>query len=129
MSYIKQSLVTGERVVYRGHFHWSYKLAAVFWLCLILPGLIMLIHIWSTEIAVTNRRLIYKRGWISRRTDEINLNRIEEVNLRQGVLGRLLGYGKVVCKGTGAGDIELPVIGGPMAFKRALQEAQALGGG
>ena len=125
MGYVSKSLVTGEHIVYEGRFHWSYKLSALVWLVLILPGLIMLIYMWSTEIAITNRRLIYKRGWIARRTDEINLNRIEEVNLKQGLLGRVLGYGKVVCKGTGSGDIDLPVIGAPMQFKRALQEAQA----
>ncbi len=124
MSYVEKSLVTGEHIVHEGHFHWTSKLAAVLWLCLVLPGLIMLIRIWTTEIAVTNRRLIYKRGWIARKTDEMNLNRIEEVNLEQGVFGRLLGYGKVVCRGTGAGDIELPTIDDPFRLKRELQEAQ-----
>ena len=125
MSYVGKSLVTGERIVHEGRFHWTYKLAAIFWLLLVVPGLIMLLRIWTTEIAVTNRRLIYKRGWIARKTDEINLDRIEEVNLQQGVLGRLLGYGKVFFRGTGAGEIELPTLAGPLRFKRALQEAQA----
>ena len=148
MSYIGKSLVTGERIVQEGRFHWTYKLAAVFWLLLgfavfvsvllvpdyeqvavfslllAVPGLIMLIRVWTTEIAVTNRRLIYKRGWIARKTDEITLNRIEEVNLEQSVPGRLLGYGKVLCRGTGAGVIVLPTMDDPLRFKKALQEAQ-----
>lgn len=126
MNYVRKSLVTGERIVHEGRFHWTCKLAAVFWLLLVVPGLIMLVRIWTTEIAVTNRRLIYKRGWIARKTDEINLNRIEEVNLEQGVLGRMLGYGKVFCQGTGAGEIDLPTMADPLRFKRALQEAQVL---
>ena len=124
MSYVRKSLVTGERIVHEGRFHWTYKLAAIFWLLLVVPGLIMLIRIWTTEIAITNRRLICKRGWIARKTDEINLNRIEEVNLEQSVLGRLLGYGKVFCQGTGSADIELPTMADPLRFKKELQEAQ-----
>ena len=124
MGYVSESLVTGEHVVHEGRFHWIYKLAAWLGLLLIIPGLMMFLQIWTTEIAITNRRLIYKRGWIARTTDEISLNRIEEVNLHQGVLGRILGYGKVICKGTGSGDVELPAMDAPMSFKRALQEAQ-----
>ena len=33
-------------------------------------------------MAITNRRFIYKRGWIARKTEEMSLHRIEEVNLR-----------------------------------------------
>ena len=124
MSYVRKSLVSGERIVHEGRFHWTYKLAAIFWLLLVVPGLIMLIRGWTTEIAITNRRLIFKRGWIARKTDEINLNRIEEVNLEQSVLGRLLGYGKVFCQGTGSADIELPTMADPLRFKKELQEAQ-----
>ena len=123
MSYARKSLVTGERIVYEARFHWTSKLAAV--LCLpFVVGLFMLIRIWTTEMAVTNRRIIYKRGWIARVTDEINLNRLEEVNLQQSVAGRLLGYGKVICQGTGVGEIELPTIDDPLRFRKELQEAQ-----
>ena len=124
MSYARRSLVTGEHIVHEARFHWLSKLAAI--LCLpLVVGLFMLIRLWTTEIAVTNRRIIYKRGWIARATDEINLNRIEEVNLRQSVAGRLFGYGKVICQGTGVGEIELPTIDDPLRFRKELQEAQA----
>jgi Bacterial PH domain len=82
------------------------------------------INMWSTEIAVTSRRLVYKRGWIARHTDEIALNRLEEVNLRQSILGRIFDYGALRLAGTGIGQIELPNIEGPVAFRRALLTAQ-----
>ncbi len=86
----------------------------------------LMIRKWSTEIAVTNRRYIYKRGWIARNTQELPLLRVEEVNLDQGVLGRLLGYGKVRVSGTG-GDrpIEIPNIDDPMGLRKALSNAVA----
>lgn len=82
------------------------------------------IDMWTTEIAVTSRRLVYKRGWIARRTDEIALNRLEEVNLRQSILGRIFDYGALRLAGTGIGQVELPNIDSPVAFRRALLAAQ-----
>ena len=127
MSYISSTLTQGEQIVKEGKFPWIYTFAA--WFCLLTVvlspiWLVMLIYRWTTEIALTNRRLIYKRGWISRTTDEINLNRLEEVNLQQGVLGRILNYGKLVCKGTGAGEIKFPTIAKPVEFRKLVQEAQ-----
>ena len=139
MSYVSKTLVRGEQVVGRGKFPWLYTCGC--WIMILLGviaaiptvavslvvsliGVYCLIRKWTTEIAVTNRRLIYKTGWISRRTEEMNLNRIEELNLVQGILGRILGYGKLVCNGTGSGDIKLPTIASPMSFRKVVQEAQ-----
>ena len=124
MSYVKSALVSGESVRYEAHFHWADKLTALI-LCPVLIGVFWIVSMWSTEMAVTNRRLMYKRGLIARKTEEIGLHRIEEVNLRQGIMGRILGYGKIQVQGMGGGDIILPSIGSPMRFKRELQEAQA----
>lgn len=68
----------------------------------------MMIEKWSTEVVITSDRLIYKRGWIARHVEEIGLNRMEEVVLDQTVIGRLLGYGRIVVAGTGRGIIRLP---------------------
>ena len=50
---------------------------------------------WITEFAVTDRRVIYKRGFISRHTDEMNMDKVESVDVDQSILGRLLDYGTV----------------------------------
>ena len=64
-------------------------------------------------------RLIYKRGWIARHVEEIALNRIEEVVLDQTVIGRLLGYGRIVVAGTGRGVIVLPGwLANPVGLRR-----------
>ena len=57
--------------------------------------------IWTTEIAVTNHRLIVKRGWLARSTDELQLKAIEQVNFQQGFLGRLFDFGSGDVHGTG----------------------------
>jgi Bacterial PH domain len=82
----------------------------------------MMVPIWTTEIGVTNHRFIFKRGWLRRTTDELQLSSIEEVNLEQGAFGRLLGYGRLVLHGTGVNDIRLPRLADPVGLRRALQE-------
>jgi uncharacterized membrane protein YdbT with pleckstrin-like domain len=45
---------------------------------------------WITEIAVTNRRVIYKKGFIRRRTNEMNMDKVESMQVDQSILGRML---------------------------------------
>ena len=78
---------------------------------------------WTTEIAVTNLRLIYKRGFFQRRTNDLQLRAIEEVQLRQNFWGRIFNYGNVEFHGTGVDDIRLPPLSDPIAVQRAVQEA------
>ena len=85
----------------------------------------VLIPIWTTEIGVTNQRLIYKRGLIWRKTQELQLRAIEEVKLDQGLLGRLLDFGRLDLHGTGVGDIRLPALADPVGLRKALQDGMA----
>ncbi len=77
----------------------------------------------TTEIGLTNRRLIVKRGFPSRHTQEMELRAIEEIELDQGVLGRLLGYGRIDVQGTGDDNVKVPAIADPLAFLRAVEGA------
>lgn len=80
----------------------------------------------TTEIAVTTDRLIYKRGLIARTVGELSIDRVEGVALIQGVLGRILGYGKVSIRGMGVGEVVLPPIEEPVEFRRAVNEARMI---
>ena len=150
MSYIDESLAPNEALIYRARFHWLQKAGAYVTLAVFvaiavaslaliegLPGLTgaavasvlgllifvaMIMPFWTTEIGVTNQRFISKRGWLRRTTDELQLSSIEEVNLVQGALGRLLDYGRLVLHGTGVNDIKLPPLADPVGLRRALQE-------
>jgi uncharacterized membrane protein YdbT with pleckstrin-like domain len=86
-----------------------------------LVGLISLIHAWfvrwTTEIAVTDRRVIYKKGFIRRRTIEMNMDKIESVDVDQSVLGRMLNYGTITIRGTGTGIEPLDKIESPIEFR------------
>jgi len=75
---------------------------------------------WTTEIAVTNRRVIYKRGFIRRRTVEMNMDKVESVDVDQSIAGRVFGYGTVVVRGTGGGIEPLDKIDGPLELRNAI---------
>jgi uncharacterized membrane protein YdbT with pleckstrin-like domain len=69
---------------------------------------------WTTEIAVTDRRIIYKTGFISRKTTEMHMDKVESVDVDQSVLGRIFNFGNVIVRGTGSGlepirDIDAPL--------------------
>ena len=55
----------------------------------------MMINKWTTERVLTHLRYIQKTRWIKRDTEEINISKIEEVDLKQSILGRILGYGSI----------------------------------
>ena len=97
---------------------------------LFLVGLYLFAHMMivkaTTEIAVTNERIVYKKGLIARHVGELNIDRIEGVSVQQGVLGRMLGYGRVCIRGMGVGEVMLPPIESPLEFRMAVNEAKSL---
>ena len=72
----------------------------------------------STEIIVTSRRVIYKTGFISRSTVEMNLDKVESVLVRQGLIGRMLDYGTVIIRGVGAGLEPVSNVAAPLSLHR-----------
>jgi uncharacterized membrane protein YdbT with pleckstrin-like domain len=76
-----------------------------------------------TEIAATNRRVVYRHGFFTRQVEEVAINRIEGVNMSQSLLGRIFGFGSVTIAGVGVEEVRLPPIAQPMHFRKAIQEA------
>jgi len=72
---------------------------------------------WTTEIAVTDRRIIYKRGFIRRRTIEMHLDKVESVDVDQTILGRIFNYGDIIIRGVGVGIEPLTNVDSPIAFR------------
>ena len=108
MSYIDESLIEGETILHRARVSWwsqsGFVLLGVV-LLVVVVGLFFLIYAWiqvrSTEIAITNRRVIAKFGFVSRHTVEINLEKVEALRVDQGFLGRMLNYGTIHITGAG----------------------------
>jgi uncharacterized membrane protein YdbT with pleckstrin-like domain len=87
-------------------------------------GILLLLGAWirrkATEIVVTDRRVIFKRGLLSRHTVEMNVGKIETVDVEQGLSGRLWGYGTLLIRGTGAGFEPLVGVGSPLRIRNAI---------
>jgi uncharacterized membrane protein YdbT with pleckstrin-like domain len=81
------------------------------------------------ELAVTTKRVIVKHGFVRRQTIEINLNRVESIQVEQGLLGRLFNFGTLIVSGTGTSHAPLAGIAEPMGFRKAFIEAQDSGKG
>ena len=150
MSYAKSVLQPGETILAAGHLHWILYRWAIFFLIsgvallwleharwpthdsliavtAAIFGVLFLVSFfygwfirWITEFAVTDRRVISKRGFIWRETEEMNMDKVETVDVSQTIAGRVLDYGYMRITGTG-GTNNIQV--GPMAKPFALRNA------
>jgi uncharacterized membrane protein YdbT with pleckstrin-like domain len=149
MSYVRHVLQPDERLLADGRLHWigywraiacALGAAVVFGLnpqtqslrvadqalvaALAALALVFAIHTawerWGTEIGVTNKRVIYKRGVISRYTAEMNMDKIETVLVDQTLMGRIFDYGAITIKGSGASIETLRRIAEPLALRAAI---------
>jgi len=152
MIYIDRTLGKNETVLYRAHIHsifyiriWAlfiilsasagglaytyptYTGAAVsivLFLFSTILCLYLLIPLWTLEIALTNLRIVRKRGFLTRRTHELEVQAIEEVNLRQSFVGRILNYGTLIVRGIGdVDDMILYGVSNPLTFRKEISSA------
>ena len=90
-------------------------------------GVLSFLRAWfhrvTTEIAVTDRRVIYKRGLIRRYTVEMHMDKVESVDVDQSIWGRVLNYGDVLVHGTGAGFEPLKMIDHPLELRNHITAA------
>jgi len=76
----------------------------------------------STEVALSNRRVLIKTGFVSRKTVEVTLAKVESVGITVSFFGRMFGYGNVVVRGTGGTTESFSRIGNPEELSRQVQE-------
>jgi hypothetical protein len=123
MSYVERVLQPGEQVRHISSIHWivlwpgvavAVLAVAAYWFsetrllprvwlytayALAVFAVVLLIkewyQRWITKIAVTNRRVIYKRGLVRLQTNEMNMDKVENVQVNQSVLGRMFDFGTV----------------------------------
>jgi uncharacterized membrane protein YdbT with pleckstrin-like domain len=142
--YVDQVLQPGEQVRYRASLNWILYVPG-FATCLVALALYLatssgFFHVcalvifaggmfligrawfdwWITEIAVTDRRVIYKTGFISRKTTEMHMDKVESVDVDQSVLGRVLGYGDVIVRGTGSGLSPIKNVDAPLELRNHI---------
>ena len=75
----------------------------------------------ATEMAVTNKRVIIKVGYLTKRTIELFLSKVESVEVEQTLGGRMLGYGSITVRGTGGTNEPFNHVADPLEFRRQVQ--------
>ena len=109
---------------YLGLMIWGLVLLPVF-----LLGLLLWLRVWylvaSTRYRLTTQRLFVQRGLIAKKLEEVELFRVKDVTLSQGVLQRMLGVGNVVVLSSDdtTPRLELAGICDPVAVKEQLRGA------
>ena len=147
MKYLLRVLQTGETVVHESRLHPLIFLPALLLLALAIALLVasmqftgdvkiglqaaaaifavFAIASWAraairratTELAITDRRVIYKAGLLARHTLEMNRSKVESIDVDQSILGRLLGYGTIIVRGTGGSLEPIRMISDPLTFR------------
>jgi uncharacterized membrane protein YdbT with pleckstrin-like domain len=149
MRYIDRVLQEGERVRHVATISWvSYLPGLLMWalagvLLGVLPdspaaralvlivaavifiiGTVFVVRAWwqrlTTEIAVTDRRIIFKRGFVRRYTVEMHMDKVESVDVDQSIWGRLFNYGDVIIHGTGVGLEPLASVDRPLELRNHI---------
>lgn len=148
MTYIDRHLMEDEAIAVRRRLHWVIFLGplalAVIGLMAALAGLYteqvwlqiagatalviaaiwaapILVRYFSTEFAVTNKRLIRKEGALRHSSRELHLSKVESVHVEQSFSGRVLGYGSMIVSGTGGLNHVFDRIPHPLRFREAIQ--------
>ena len=138
MSYLKQSLSDGETIQKIFNFHWYIWLTPITWifigflgtavhpamLIFLVLGVWQIIEINFKEQGVTNKRVIFKKGIISRKTDEMKLKSIETVEIDQSLWGRIFGFGHLKITGRGISDLVFKYIDDPLQVKKTIESVR-----
>lgn len=149
MSYVASTLGQYERILFRTGYHWLvwvgcamlvmpavgvaiglYPFSALdvsFLILSLIPapvGVYYFARAMLVEIVVTNERFVYKTGLIAFRTEEIALDNIETIKIKQSIPGRLLRYGTITVRGTGSEFIKIRLVNDPIGLRRHIPMAQ-----
>jgi uncharacterized membrane protein YdbT with pleckstrin-like domain len=118
-TYINNNLIRDEQLQFETKYHWIifFSLPSLFTL-FIRPIILRA----TDEFGITNKRVIVKTGLFARKTVEMNLNKIESVNVDQSILGRLLDFGTITIIGTGGTREVFHNISHPIHFRKTFQE-------
>jgi hypothetical protein len=97
------------------------------WFILPLPAFLMVpptLAFASSELVITDRRVLIKTGIVRRQTMEVFISKVESIAVDQGFFGRVLDYGTVVIRGTGGFEELFEAIASPVQFRNWVQRLQ-----
>jgi hypothetical protein len=151
-SYTAATLQAGERPLHQTNIHWMALRGSVIgallslivivpiamfaawksfywaWFLVVIPVGILVsasVTVRTSELVITDRRVLIKVGFIQRHTFEMFISKIESVAVFQSMLGRVFDYGTVTIRGTGGSSESFTTIAAPLQFRDAIQLVQS----
>jgi len=140
MGYIDSRLKVDEKLAFITGLHWATLLgpttlmviaglslptkgisALILLLIGVLWGLFSTVSLQTSEIAITDRRLIIRVGFPLRRTYDVPLDQIDMVDVYQPSLGKILNFGKIILGFTGKGRGAFRMVASPLEFRAHLE--------
>ena len=118
-NYVRNNLISGERIEYETTYHWVIFFS---WRALFTLFIAPMLDKYTDQFAITNKRVVIKTGLINRKTVELNLSKIESVNVDQTVMGRIFGFGNITIIGIGGTREAFVNIRKPLEFRKRFQE-------
>ena len=100
----------------------GFVISSVFLLGSFIGLLCYLIKYRSVENVVTSERVFYKTGFITVDTDELRNKKIENIQIKQSILGRIMGYGDLEFRGVGGSSIIFNLIKNPISVKKKVEK-------
>ncbi|MEQ8315655.1 MAG: PH domain-containing protein [Gammaproteobacteria bacterium] len=147
MGYVSNNLLPEEDIIHLGKVHWFVLVPGFIFLIIgfnvapiedesggmffigflmVLYGFVRtidaIIKIYTTELAITSKRVIAKIGLIRRETIELNHNKVESFKVDQSILGRIFGFGTLTINGTGGVQTPIKTVTNPLDFRRKAME-------
>ena len=86
----------------------------------VIAGIAAALRRVSTELAVTDHRVIYKRGVVGRYTIEMARSKVESVDVVQSFLGRIFNFGTILVRGTGGSLEPFRDVEDPLRLRSAI---------
>jgi hypothetical protein len=102
---------------------------AYFWFAAAILPLFLLVRVFlvwlNQQLLITNRRVMVVQGIVNKHVRDSALEKVNDVDMNQSFIGRLLGYGTVkIITGSDVGINEFVCISNPARFKRAMLNAK-----
>lgn len=147
-NYVDSTLVQGETIVCSAHYHWFYWAKRILVYVVVMAVALAIDHVagiglvaWimglicaadflyslmlfmNDEMVITTHRVVLKTGIFSRYVFEMQIQKVETVEVDQSIPGRIFDYGTIICKGTGGTSSRRIEIASPLEFRSAFQNA------
>ena len=121
MSYIEKTNIAGEETIAR----FGFTKVEYFNPIKLIMFPFTWFRRWCYEFGVTNKRAVFKHGFISRRATDLRLEAIETVGVSNGIIGRIFGYGNLTITGVGSTPpITVPHLANIIEVKKAIEAAK-----